>query len=152
MIGLRKWLWPALALAAWMMFIYGVTDARAEVYGGDSIADGAGHAAHAPTLARKGAGSCEIARKVPHSLWGWVIVSAGVNDQGRCVEQVRQNIGTVAQVIWIVPPRRYARARAAIFASCRRHGDKYVTYIPGRDGLHPRSYSELVDTIHAAEE
>lgn len=149
MAFLRKW-WPGLLIVGWVIFIAAVS--YADVYGGDSIALGAGHAAGAPTLARVGAGSCEIARRVPHGLWGTVIVSAGANDQGRCVAQVRRNVGAVAHVIWIVPPPKYTLARAAIYATGARYGDKFVTYVPGRDGLHPRSYSELVRTIKAAEE
>lgn len=143
------WVWGAcLAL---LIIVFCVWGARADVYGGDSIACGAGHAAGAPTLCRQSAGSCEISEKVPAGLWGWVIISAGVNDQGTCVRGVRLHVGQMAQVIWIVPPAKYVKARAAILAVGQEWGDKFVTYVPGKDGLHPRSYPELVKAIKATE-
>jgi hypothetical protein len=125
------------------------SQAGADTYIGDSIALGAGHAAGAPTMARVGAGSCEIAGKVPSGLLGWVIVSAGVNDAGACVREVRTAIGQNATVIWIMPPVKYRDARTAITMASMEHGDRFVTYIPGKDGLHPRSYPELVRAIEA---
>ena len=133
-----------------MCFWTGVSHAS-EVYGGDSIACGAGRAAHAPTRCRVGAGSCEIAEKVPSGLWGWVILSAGVNDDGACVRGVRLHVGYTAKVIWIVSPPKYWKARIAQLATGNDWGDRFVTYVPGRDGLHPRSYPELVKAIHATE-
>ncbi len=144
------WRFNAVALAV-LLLLFGVDFAHADVYGGDSIACGAGHAAGAPTLCRVGAGSCEIARRVPHGLYGWVIISAGVNDQGRCVKQVRDRVGLVARVMWIVPPARYERARTTVLRVGETRGDEFVTYIPGKDGLHPRSYPELVRAIKATE-
>lgn len=142
----------AILIAAALLLAFICVGARAsEVYGGDSIACGAGHAAGAPTQCRVGAGSCEIARKVPRGLSGWVVVSAGVNDDGRCVRQVRAAVGSRARVIWIVSPPKYWMARIAQLATGQDNGDRFVTYVPGKDGLHPRSYPELVRAVHATE-
>jgi hypothetical protein len=152
----RRWA-LLLFLLVWGLFAAvcfwtGVSTAKAaEVYGGDSIACGAAQAASMPVRCRVGAGSCEIAQKVPKGLWGWVVLSAGVNDQGRCVRQVRASVGPAARVIWIVSPPRYTHARAAQLATGQTYGDRFVTYVPGRDGLHPRSYPELVRAVHATE-
>ena len=102
-------------------------------------------------MCRVGAGSCEIARKVPSGLWGWVVISAGVNDEGRCVRGVREHVGQMARVVWVVSPPRYSKARAAQLATGQAWGDRFVTYVPGKDRLHPRSYPELVRAVHATE-
>jgi hypothetical protein len=146
-----KYEWGWTACLAVLILLFLIWGARADVYGGDSIACGAGHAAGAPTLCKVGAGSCEIAQRVPQGLYGWVVVSAGVNDAGKCVTQVRARIGSVAKVLWIVPPPKYTMARAVILRVGQAHGDRFVTYIPGKDGLHPRSYPELVRAIKATE-
>jgi hypothetical protein len=95
-------------------------------------------------------GSCRIRSVVPHGLTGWVILSAGVNDAGVCSAQVRDLVGDAAKVIWIIPPERYGLARDRMLSAGQAHyGDKFVVYAPGKDGLHPRSYSELVRAIEA---
>lgn len=137
-----------LLLASAVLAAFVVT-AGADVYIGDSIALGAGHTAHRPTYARERMGSCWIARHVPRGLTGRVIVSAGVNDEGRCTPAVRTAVGSRARVIWIVPPWRYGLARQAMFAIGVVEGDAFVTFVPGPDGLHPRSYQELARAVAA---
>jgi hypothetical protein len=149
------WRWEVFPAVILFVAIL-VAQAHADVYVGDSIALGAGHVAHQPTYARVGIGSCWMDRHAPASIPWFVlaqspiIVSAGVNDKGRCVARLRARADH-AEVIWIVPPSKYKRARAAILAVGRAWGDRFVIYAPGRDGLHPRSYPDLVRAIEATE-
>jgi hypothetical protein len=153
---MRKFSWGVFYATPLVLFIlFAVPAVYADTYIGDSIALGAGHAAHQTTYARVGVGSCWMDRRAPSSLPNFIlahpiIVSAGVNDEGRCVAHLRARAGH-AQVIWIVPPPKYERARAAILAAGRAWGDRFVIYTPGRDGLHPRNYMDLVRSIEATE-
>lgn len=150
----RVALFVAMALA--LGCCLGATLSHAETYVGDSIAYGAGHAAHQFTLAKPGMGSCWIDQRIPKPIPGfiladWIVVSAGVNDNSRCVPALRQKAGPTAKVIWIVPPKKYVTARRIILETGQRWRDHFVVFTPGRDGLHPRSYPELVQAIHATE-
>lgn len=109
---------------------------------GDSIAAGTGAALHVETHARVGASSCAILRMVPGGSYDVAVISAGVNDPpGRCLEDIRTRMHA-RRIIWILPaPINSARAHVSAIAA--EHGDKTVSYIPGPDHLHPRSYSEL---------
>lgn len=115
-------------------------------YLGDSIALGAGHAAHMPTWAHVGWGSCKISIEMPF-VRGNAVVSAGVNDEGKCVAEVRVQI--LGRVIWILPPPRYWKARLEIQRVAVENKDVTIEFTPGRDGLHPRSYAEIVHTIRS---
>ena len=111
---------------------------------GDSIAVGIGAAAHIETHARVGASSCAILSWSPETSEP-VIVSAGVNDPpGSCIERIRARLH--GPVIWVLPPPINS-ARAHIMGVASAHGDHVISYAPGRDGLHPRSYSELAAKI-----
>lgn len=115
---------------------------------GDSIALGTGTALHVETRARVGAPSCEILRKVPGGRYDVVVISAGVNDPpGRCLEAIRARVHA-RRIIWILPaPINSARAHIAAVAC--EHGDRTVSYVPGRDHLHPRSYVELARRVRS---
>ena len=75
-----------------------------------------------------------------------VVISAGVNDPpGRCLEAIRAR-AHARRIIWILPaPVNSARAHV-VEVACE-HGDRTVSYVPGRDHLHPRSYSELARKV-----
>jgi hypothetical protein len=120
---------------------------------GDSIAVGAGGALHATTYAHKGWSSCAIyamltTRQPTHV--DRVVVSAGVNDPpGECVEAIFRDFAPFAGEIVVILPPPINSARAHIAAVAARYGAKTVSYIPGRDHLHPRSYPELARTIRS---
>lgn len=113
---------------------------------GDSIAAGA--ATRYPVCAvaaRVGAPASEIARWRLPDFRGPVVVSAGSNDPAsrtlvRDVAAIRARIA--GPIIWIVPMDR--RAAAATLAACLP-GDRaaWLSSIPSRDGVHPRSYDDL---------
>lgn len=116
---------------------------------GDSIALGTGMALHVETRARVGAPSCTILHKeVPRGAYrtDTVVISAGVNDPpGHCLEAIRDRIHA-RRIIWILPaPVNSARAHVAAVA--HKHGDATVSYVPGQDHLHPRSYHELARKV-----
>lgn len=118
---------------------------------GDSIAWGAVHLGGLPAIsvARVGAPSCEILRAAPRRHFGRVVISAGVNDApGRCLEAIRAAIDADV-VVFILPPAINS-ARAHIARVAAAHGDRTVSYEPGPDGLHPRSYPALARAIEAA--
>lgn len=72
------------------------------------------------------------------------VISLGSNDPlnprlYRNLERIR--MGTENHVIWIVP--MHPRAAAIVRELARKWGDRVVEFRAGRDGIHPRSYSEL---------
>ena len=113
---------------------------------GDSIAVGTGAVLHMETHARVGAGSCAIMSMVPGGQYDVAVISAGVNDSpGPCLENIRARLHA-RRIIWILPaPVNSARSHVAAVAA--EHGDGTVSYTPGADHLHPRSYSELAGQI-----
>jgi len=116
---------------------------------GDSIAFGAGHAMHVQTVAKVGASSCAILGFTPRGHFDRVVISAGVNDPpGRCIAKVLASVDA-GEVVLILPPGINS-ARAAIGRLAREHGIKTVSYIPGPDGIHPRSYPDLAAAVEAA--
>jgi hypothetical protein len=142
----------ALALAALLLVGACVAPARAENLAlVDSIAWGAVHLGglHATAAARVGAPSCEALRRLPRRHFDAVVVSAGVNDPpGRCLAALRAALDADVVVFVLPPPINAARAHIAAVAAA--HGDRTVSYAPGRDGLHPRSYPALARAIAAA--
>jgi len=114
---------------------------------GDSIALGTGHALHAATVARVGASSCAIYGFMPPvEKIDLIALSAGVNDPpGTCIEKIRARLHGKS-VIWILPPPVNS-ARAHIAAVAAKNGDRTISYVPGKDGLHPRSYKEVARQI-----
>ena len=122
------------------------------VFVGDSIARGVGDAAHAPTYAHVSAKSCEIVGMVPEMMADTVVISAGVNDSpgyclGSLVDRILNRMHP-REIVWILSPAKYsARAHQAAMANARH--DRTVSYVPGHDGLHPRSYPELACALGA---
>jgi hypothetical protein len=126
------------------------TEAR-DVALGDSIAAGTGHALGVYTVARVGAGSCEIARRVPAEVFDNAVISAGINDGGRCVAAVRAKVR--ARRIVMILPAPINAGRAAVLRAIRR-GDAMVGYAcRGRCtkvNFHPGSYSAVAAAVRRA--
>jgi hypothetical protein len=117
---------------------------------GDSIALGTGHALGIPTTARSGAGSCKIMSWVTRRHFDHVVLSAGINDNGKCVAALRARIHA-EHVIEIIPAD-INHAAFAVWNSVKVYGDKYVVYeCPGarctRKNFHPASYQELAAAV-----
>ena len=116
---------------------------------GDSIALGTGQALNAETIAVKGMGSCAIDRMVPAKHFDRAVISAGVNDApGMCVDSILSRV-SADEVIVILPPGINS-ARAHIIQVAKSHHFKTVSYVPGKDGLHPRSYAEVASQVNAS--
>jgi hypothetical protein len=115
---------------------------------GDSIAVGVGAALSIETVGKVGASSCAVLGYTPSGHHNRVVISAGVNDPpGRCDLAIRQKLRG-SKVIWILPATTSARKNIENIS--RVFGDVTVSYIVGRDGIHPRSYQELAARILAA--
>lgn len=132
------------------MLLFAIGSCRAsELVLGDSIACGVGQALHAPTKCRVGAGSCEIARyRYPHV--DRLIISAGINDAGLCVSQVRAR-ARANQVLWIVPAP-INQAHLIVLGTAQTYRDKIIGYscrprCTSRN-FHPASYGQLGRDIH----
>jgi hypothetical protein len=118
---------------------------------GDSIAFGTGHALHVATFARERMSSCWILKhEVPLAVghFDHFAISAGVNDApGPCLEAIINHIDA-GQFVLILPPGvNSARAHIASVAAARHI--QTVSYVPGRDHLHPRSYPAVAAAIRA---
>jgi hypothetical protein len=126
---------------------------------GDSIAKGLGLAMKAYTIATVGMGSCGILQHVPSQHFPLAVISAGVNDPpGPCVDAIRNKINA-DHVVWIRPvPYRFGRhglihlndsqaAGPTVDRVAAAHGDKVVTYVRGRDGVHPANYNAVANSI-----
>ena len=118
---------------------------------GDSIAAGVG--AQMPqchTDAKVGTPSADIIHRVPAGHIGLMIISAGSNDPlnprlGDNLNAMRRRAG--GGVTWIAPVN--PRARSVVDSVAHAHGDRVVTFTPGPDGVHPRSYPELAHAIQS---
>lgn len=116
---------------------------------GDSIAVGVAQQLHWAHNAKVGAPSSNIVGRVPdHAGYNLVVISAGSNDPtnprlGANLELMRRRAG--GGVLWIAPVEPHARA--VVNQVARAHGDHVVSFVPGRDGIHPRSYPELAHAI-----
>ena len=129
--------------------LFGATASANTLALGDSIALGTGRAMHVQTVARVGASSCAIVRFTPRGHFDRVVISAGVNDApGRCLSKVLDTVDA-EEVVFILPPGINS-ARAAIGKLARDTGHKTVSYVPGRDGLHPRSYPAVAAAVARA--
>lgn len=78
----------------------------------------------------------------------FVIISAGSNDPHS--PKLRQNLEATrakvtGRVLWILPID--AMAAYIVKACAIDHGDAYVSFTPGRDNVHPRSYAPIAATI-----
>lgn len=138
-----------LAIFAWMSW-FSPAHAR-DLAVGDSIALGTGHALHVPTRAKVGAGSCAIADRMPRGAYDRVVISAGINDQGLCVQAVRAAVHA-RRVTWILPaPINGGRA---MVLAVMRLGDRSVSYACAggcsRSNFHPASYAVLARAVRAS--
>lgn len=121
----------------------------ADIVIGDSIALGTGHAMGLPTVARSGAGSCEIADWTPRrGRYGHAVISAGINDQGLCVLALRAAL-RAKRVIWILPAPINA-GRSMVLAVMRK-GDRSVSYRCAgpctKANFHPASYAVVAASV-----
>lgn len=119
---------------------------------GDSIALGIAQAhGHCDFNAVVGRSSAAIARESLPGNYEWTVISAGSNDpDSRDLEANLQRIRAglrAAKVVWILP--MHARAAAVVRAVASAHGDKVQDFTPARDGVHPRSYGELLRAVQA---
>jgi hypothetical protein len=86
---------------------------------------------------------------VPRGHFDSVVISAGVNDPpGHCLEAILAKIDA-GEIVLILPPAVNS-ARAHIASVAAAHGAKTVSYVPGRDHLHPRSYAAVAKSVEAA--
>lgn len=118
---------------------------------GDSIAVGAGQAAHCSINAKVGASSSYIANHTLSTNKSVAIISAGSNDASNPklasnLEKIRSKIKSKT-VVWIVPYNRTA-ARAVISVA-RNNGDRYIDLVSVKtnDGVHPASYRQLIKRV-----
>jgi hypothetical protein len=115
---------------------------------GDSIALGVAEQLHWAHNAKVGAPSSDIVHRVPTGSHHFIVISAGSNDPlnrrlGANLEAMRRRAG--GGVLWIAPVN--AHARAVVEHVAHEHGDHVVTFTPGHDHVHPRSYAELAQRI-----
>ncbi len=101
--------------------------------------------------ARVGASSAAIVPMVPTGPVKWLVISAGSNDPtnpklGANLEAMRAR-ARADRVIWVVPI--HPTAARAVRAVAGGHGDAVVTFEPGRDRVHPRSYRALARGVAA---
>jgi hypothetical protein len=118
---------------------------------GDSIAVGLGQQFPACEVrAHVGWPSSRIAR-----LWGgsfsWVVISAGSNDPANKalksnLEAIRAHVSS--RVVWIAPVNGLAALTVRAVAAER--GDSVISFSPGVDRIHPRSYRALAASVRAA--
>lgn len=123
---------------------------------GDSIAHGLASAPSLKDHCRENARDGIPAWSMPDMIvpdQALYIISAGSNQptDARTAESlaaIRARVtNTGSKVIWVLPVNPSARAAAAAVASS--HGDETVTFIPGKDRVHPGSYEALAKAILA---
>lgn len=129
-----------------------VAGGRGNFVAGDSIALGTAQALGWAHNARVGAPSHEIISKVPTDMFGALVLSAGSNDPNNPglrsnLMAMRRKAGGGSHVVWIEPVNPHARA--VVDQVARQHHDQVVSFTPGKDHVHPRSYGELARKIHA---
>lgn len=118
---------------------------------GDSIAVGVAQQFPACYVrAHVGWPSGRIAR-VPGGSFSWAVISAGSNDPANRalksnLEAIRAHVS--ARVVWVAPVNGLAALTMSAVAAER--GDSVVSFSPGADRLHPRSYRALAASIRAA--
>lgn len=118
---------------------------------GDSIAVGIGQQmAECETRARIGAGTAGISRwATPAEA---VVISAGTNDL-RDTPALRARLRALRSrfgfsgVIWVLPANEAGRAVLAV--ATENYADTLVTFASGADGIHPRSYRRLAESVRA---
>jgi hypothetical protein len=121
---------------------------------GDSIAVGTAQAESLPARyrppctmdAKIGIPSAQVVGRV-HAA-DLLVVSAGSNDPSN--PKLEQNLLAIrakatGKVLWIVPVP--ARAAAIVKKVAAIHHDGIISFKPGRDGLHPRSYAPIIAEV-----
>jgi lysozyme family protein len=123
---------------------------------GDSIAVGlSAEFPGAERFALVGISTRAIAAMIPAQfpVGVTVILSAGSNDLRdspaleAALRALRSGIPPELPVIWILPSNE---ARPAVERVAEVRGDTTVAFIPGPDGIHPRSYRALADDVREA--
>ena len=128
---------------------------------GDSVGVGLGQALRScATSARIGISSQAAASRV-RGGGEWLVVSLGSNDFPRGITS-RQRVASDAHVraalsrvmsvaggrVIVVVPANGAHATVASWVAA--HGVRSVSFVAGRDGIHPNSYAELASRVRAA--
>lgn len=116
---------------------------------GDSLAVGTGQALHCDIAAHVGASSRAIVQFAPAKQYDFVVISAGTNDPpGDYIEVVRARVRS-GKIVWILPVNG---ARAHVLRVAAAHGDRAVSYTPGRGRVwpHPYSYAPLAAAVRGA--
>lgn len=93
-------------------------------------------------VAKVGMSSAWIAAHAYAGSFDTVYISSGSNDPTNpaLVSNLRRTRAkNAARTIWIAPVN--AKARAAVYAAAG--GDPVVTFVPGKDRVHPKSYAIL---------
>jgi hypothetical protein len=116
---------------------------------GDSIAVGLAAVLGCASNAQVGLPSSAIVQRAPFAHYDLVVISAGTNDPFNrrlpfnltmMREKVRANT-----VVWIRPVK--SQAAVVVERTASRYGDQVVGFIPGRDGVHPKSYRGLAASL-----
>ena len=115
---------------------------------GDSLIVGLAPYLHGCTInAKVGISSAAIIQRVGNA--NLLIVSAGSNDPRN--PRLEQNLRVIRgksnakRVIWILPQNRIAAN--TVLKVARFFGDSVVTFTPSRDGIHPKSYGVLAESV-----
>ena len=117
---------------------------------GDSIAEGVAQVLRPTGSSTKvGISSYEVLKRVPTAFYDVLIVSAGSNDSDNPA-LFNNLVGIVhstqsRQIIWILPVN--PTARDAVVRVADAFGSATVSFKPGPDNVHPRSYESLAASI-----
>jgi hypothetical protein len=101
--------------------------------------------------AKIGIPSGSIIPRVPTRHLRWLVISAGSNDPRN--PMLPANLRAIRgrarsdKVIWIAPA--HPEAAKAVRSVAAEHGDAVVAFVPGRDRVHPMSYSVLARAVAA---
>ena len=116
---------------------------------GDSIAVGVSRPLGCETRAYVGWPSNKIINLASGRYHATCIISAGSNDPKN--PHLRINLRKIrdrakcSSYVWIRP--MHSIAAAATMSVAREYGDIVVSFIPSKDRVHPRSYSELAKKV-----
>jgi hypothetical protein len=116
---------------------------------GDSIAVGLAAVLGCASNAQVGLPSSAIVQRAPFAYYDLVVISAGTNDPfnarlPRNLTMMREYV-RAGHVVWIRPVK--SQAAAVVERTASRYGDAVVGFIPGRDGVHPKSYHGLAASV-----
>ena len=113
---------------------------------GDSIAVGVGQQMRECSVsARVGISSGAVVARASHAET--LIVSAGANNptDRQLSQDIRKLCGRGQRVVFILPA--HPGAREIVKAEAQRCGAQTVIFRPGRDGVHPQSYSSVARSV-----